>query len=866
MSQPATGGLFGTSTPATGGGLFGSTTTQPAAGGGLFGTTSTSTQPATGGGLFGPSTGTTPASGGWFGSSTPGGGLFGTSTSSTQPSAGGGLFGTNTTGGLFGSATCTAIQPAAGTGLGFAQGGLFGAPATPAAAPAAVLPPVPRPTGLVTPKPVDKDSLSAFLWKDKASETPLVPRKKISAPASPPSPRTFVPQPSTAPALGDVTGVGFEATGETPLRIRAQEPTSVTPSGSPKIVKPKITFTTPTKTGQTSPTQKVLKSVLPICANHNLWLKPSLEAMEGMTEQELARVEHFQIGQYGVGSVTWPGLTDVRFLNIDDIIVFKKGSVTLFPDEDLKPPVGTGLNKTAIIELFVKPKNVDLAKKYQARYVEEMRKLTESNGAEFLSYDLEAWRFRVEHFSTWGILDSEWTKIDALSGRGNENLLPKNDLSLFSRLEQDLFEHEEMEEESVGDLTMEREEKVRIDTPKLYAKEDFVGALAVAPPTREELKAMGWNLKLMDLFLNQSFRVSFSADGKMVSPEHPVVCEAYNMVVAPTRADEKFNQEPIIELVKHMGEEWENLVEILCQHKSVVSVMSLIKALLSESSDEGSINTAAFNEWLSKGNAARIQADPSLAFSPSAALSSKHYSPSASELLISMGQPRLAMAAAAAMDDTSRRLMQEQLGLVQDSNIETQKIAAILGGNIEALEGLDWRTELALRYWYCEGDLTDFDPPANSIEWRIVRAVVLGDSLELFKLLDENIILDELGRVFMAMVVVRMRKPEMIAEEHFLRVTVELSDRILASKNVDWQLSPIVLSFLTKSSKRDQMIEDVVARNIEEDYGLLVKFKIVSERSLTAARAMDELAHGNADVARVLATKEGLNELIDAAP
>ncbi|WVW81345.1 hypothetical protein I302_103336 [Kwoniella bestiolae CBS 10118] len=115
QQQPGQAGtsLFGAK-PATGGGLFGSTTTQPqqpAAGGGLFGSTATPQQPAAGGGgLFG-STSTQPqpaTSGGLFGSTNQakpatGGGLFGSTTQ--QPSTtGGGLFGSTTGGGgLFGS-------------------------------------------------------------------------------------------------------------------------------------------------------------------------------------------------------------------------------------------------------------------------------------------------------------------------------------------------------------------------------------------------------------------------------------------------------------------------------------------------------------------------------------------------------------------------------------------------------------------------------------------------------------------------------------------------------------------------------------------------------------------------------------------
>jgi hypothetical protein len=97
------GGLFGgTQQPATGGGLFRSTsiTQQPATSGVLFGSTTITQQPAMSGSLFG-STSTIQqpaASAGFFGRTTSQqpattGGHFGNTTTTTQPS-GGGLLGT----------------------------------------------------------------------------------------------------------------------------------------------------------------------------------------------------------------------------------------------------------------------------------------------------------------------------------------------------------------------------------------------------------------------------------------------------------------------------------------------------------------------------------------------------------------------------------------------------------------------------------------------------------------------------------------------------------------------------------------------------------------------------------------------------
>ncbi|GAA5911218.1 uncharacterized protein JCM6883_001944 [Sporobolomyces salmoneus] len=115
-AAPSTG--FG-SAPATGGGLFGSS------GGGAFGQPATS-QPAASGGLFG-SAPSQPATGGLFGSSTTGAGGFGQPAApASTPSFGGFGAAQNkpaTTGFSFGSNNST--TPAAGTG-----GGLFGSTTT----------------------------------------------------------------------------------------------------------------------------------------------------------------------------------------------------------------------------------------------------------------------------------------------------------------------------------------------------------------------------------------------------------------------------------------------------------------------------------------------------------------------------------------------------------------------------------------------------------------------------------------------------------------------------------------------------------------------------------------------------------------
>lgn len=116
-----------------------------------------------------------------------------------------------------------------------------------------------------------------------------------------------------------------------------------------------------------------------------------------MTEAELRQVRDLEVGRYGLGSVRWPGLTDLRGLDLDSIIAIERGSLSLYGDSSRKPKAGCELNKHAIVSLQVKPSRgcgeggLD---KLRAR----LATISESFGAEFSSYDLETWCFRLPHF------------------------------------------------------------------------------------------------------------------------------------------------------------------------------------------------------------------------------------------------------------------------------------------------------------------------------------------------------------------------------------------------------------------------------------------------------------------------------------
>ncbi|EER18968.1 nucleoporin, putative [Perkinsus marinus ATCC 50983] len=140
--------------------------------------------------------------------------------------------------------------------------------------------------------------------------------------------------------------------------------------------------------------------MVPKLEDPNMWIRPSLDALSLMSEAELARVDNLAIGHYSYGKITWPGLTDVRYLSVDDTVKFTASGVVVFLDDSVRPPVGKGLNKPAVVELYVKPKNAKKARQQPEKYIDRMRQLTEAlNDATFLSYDLETWRFKVDNFN-----------------------------------------------------------------------------------------------------------------------------------------------------------------------------------------------------------------------------------------------------------------------------------------------------------------------------------------------------------------------------------------------------------------------------------------------------------------------------------
>ncbi|GMF22638.1 unnamed protein product [Phytophthora lilii] len=135
----------------------------------------------------------------------------------------------------------------------------------------------------------------------------------------------------------------------------------------------------------------------PVLLNDEYFTEPSVNNLQLLNEEELARVENFVVGRHGCGKISFVGAVDVRGLQLDELVAFSKGEVIVYPNDQAKPEAGCGLNKPAIVCLHgIFAGGNESYKDFLGR----LESHTQALGATFIGYDeeLQAWSFRVEHF------------------------------------------------------------------------------------------------------------------------------------------------------------------------------------------------------------------------------------------------------------------------------------------------------------------------------------------------------------------------------------------------------------------------------------------------------------------------------------
>ncbi|KAL8142254.1 hypothetical protein V2J09_015286 [Rumex salicifolius] len=155
-----------------------------------------------------------------------------------------------------------------------------------------------------------------------------------------------------------------------------------------------------------------LGASVPILKSSDYYIKPcsqELSSTELLDPGYCSRVKDFTVGRLGYGSVKFLGETDVRWLNLEEIVKFQRHEIVVYEDETTKPPVGEGLNKPAEVTLILQSKSADLLGKKFNNVADYLRSSADRQGARFISYDPlnGQWKFLVHHFSRFGLGEDE---------------------------------------------------------------------------------------------------------------------------------------------------------------------------------------------------------------------------------------------------------------------------------------------------------------------------------------------------------------------------------------------------------------------------------------------------------------------------
>ncbi|EDV94992.1 nuclear pore complex protein Nup98-Nup96 [Drosophila grimshawi] len=145
---------------------------------------------------------------------------------------------------------------------------------------------------------------------------------------------------------------------------------------------------------------------------------PQLDDLKSyLAEDGSCVVPDFTVGREGYGNVYFGKELDVAGLNLDEIVHFRNKEVIIYPDDDNKPPIGSGLNREAQVTLdqvWPVDKTKHEAIKDPQRLLEmdweaKLRRVCDKNATRFIEFRPEtgSWVFRVKHFSKYGLADSD---------------------------------------------------------------------------------------------------------------------------------------------------------------------------------------------------------------------------------------------------------------------------------------------------------------------------------------------------------------------------------------------------------------------------------------------------------------------------
>jgi nuclear pore complex protein Nup98-Nup96 len=204
------------------------------------------------------------------------------------------------------------------------------------------------------------------------------------------------------------------------------------------VVKPTPRRIMPSGDGppQDSPEQSTLEAEISprkcgiILTREDYYTVPALDVLDDLcVEGEHLSVQDFVVGRKNYGKITFCGETCVKDLNLDELVSIEHMEVTVYPNDENKPPVGEELNKKALINLdriwptdkttrepITDPDRLQLMK-----YTEKLERSTTKIGARFVDYlpETGSWKFEVDHFSKYRLVQDDESEEEGETKSGS---------------------------------------------------------------------------------------------------------------------------------------------------------------------------------------------------------------------------------------------------------------------------------------------------------------------------------------------------------------------------------------------------------------------------------------------------------------
>ncbi|CAN6629992.1 nucleoporin Nup145p [Trichomonascus vanleenenianus] len=214
---------------------------------------------------------------------------------------------------------------------------------------------------------------------------------------------------------------------------------------SPGMKQPEMVVTPSAKFSKPEPRGKVYE-INQIAKDNGYWISPQLHTLYTFSRDQLAAVPNLTIGRKGYGQIAFNQPVDLTKIdNLSDIlgniVIFGQGTVCVYPDLANKAPRGYELNLPATVSLEncyatdkkTREKIVEPGDSRLIKHIDRLKRAVESRGGEFVAYDVNAglWTFKVPHFSTWGLVDDDYSDEEFDDGLVTQTIKHAEDYNEF---------------------------------------------------------------------------------------------------------------------------------------------------------------------------------------------------------------------------------------------------------------------------------------------------------------------------------------------------------------------------------------------------------------------------------------------------